>query len=54
MARVMFRVETVPDPTIQQPTDALVRVVWSCICGSGLWPYASLAHSKALKALITT
>jgi hypothetical protein len=28
------RVEEVPDPTIQQPTDAIVRVVAGCVCGS--------------------
>ncbi len=32
-------VEEVPDPTLARPTDALVRVVASCICGSDLWPY---------------
>ena len=36
------RVETVPDPVIVQPTDALVRVVRACICGSDLWPYGSM------------
>ena len=39
------RIENVPDPTIRQPTDALVRVVRACICGSDLWPYGSLPHS---------
>ncbi|MBX6380400.1 MAG: zinc-dependent alcohol dehydrogenase family protein [Thermoflavifilum aggregans] len=33
------RVEQVPDARIEQPTDALVRVVRACICGSDLWPY---------------
>jgi threonine dehydrogenase-like Zn-dependent dehydrogenase len=33
------RVETVPDPTIQEPTDALVRVTSSGICGSDLHLY---------------
>ncbi|MFO1218263.1 MAG: alcohol dehydrogenase catalytic domain-containing protein [Burkholderiaceae bacterium] len=33
------RVADVPDATLVQPTDALVRVVRSCICGSDLWPY---------------
>ena len=28
-----------PDPTIQQPTDAVVRVVLACVCGSDLWYY---------------
>ncbi|WP_433472358.1 alcohol dehydrogenase catalytic domain-containing protein [Spirillospora sp. CA-142024] len=36
------RVETVPDPVLRQPTDALVRVVTSCICGSDLHPYHSM------------
>ncbi|MCU1529257.1 MAG: dehydrogenase [Frondihabitans sp.] len=35
------RVETVADPAITERTDALVRVVAGCICGSDLWPYAS-------------
>jgi threonine dehydrogenase-like Zn-dependent dehydrogenase len=37
------RVETVPDPAIQAPTDALVRVVNAAICGSDLWPYRGVA-----------
>ena len=28
-----------PDPTIQQPTDAIVRTVAACVCGSDLWRY---------------
>ncbi|MWV58647.1 alcohol dehydrogenase catalytic domain-containing protein [Rathayibacter sp. VKM Ac-2754] len=39
------RVETVPDPIIQQPTDAIVRVTRACICGSDLHPYHSLPAS---------
>ena len=35
------RVEEVPDPTILRPTDALVQVTRSCVCGSDLWPYKS-------------
>lgn len=34
-----IRVEDVPDPTLSEPTDAIVRVVRGCICGSDLWPY---------------
>ena len=41
------RVESVPDSTIQQPTDALVRVTRACICGSDLWPYRELAPTPA-------
>jgi threonine dehydrogenase-like Zn-dependent dehydrogenase len=39
------RVENVPDPTLREPTDALVRVLRSCICGSDLWPYRSMPAS---------
>jgi len=28
-----------PDPVIQNPTDAIVRVVLACVCGSDLWYY---------------
>src|SRR2546429_3698755 len=40
------RIETVPDPTIEEPTDAIMRVVRACICGSDLWPYNSMARSE--------
>lgn len=33
------RSEQVPDPGIAEPTDALVRVTASCVCGSDLWRY---------------
>ncbi|ADG75038.1 Alcohol dehydrogenase zinc-binding domain protein [Cellulomonas flavigena DSM 20109] len=33
------RVEQVPDPVIHRPTDAVVRVVATCVCGSDLWGY---------------
>ncbi|MDQ7992370.1 MAG: alcohol dehydrogenase catalytic domain-containing protein [Propionicimonas sp.] len=39
------RVEQVPDPSIQLPTDAVVRLVRACICGSDLHPYHSLPAS---------
>jgi alcohol dehydrogenase len=31
-----------PDPTIQEPTDAVVRVVRGCVCGSDLWYYRGI------------
>ncbi len=34
-----IRFEDAPDPVIELPTDAVVRVHTSCICGSDLWPY---------------
>ena len=41
------RVIDVPDPTIQQPTDALVRVVRACVCGSDLHPFHSMPTDPA-------
>jgi threonine dehydrogenase-like Zn-dependent dehydrogenase len=41
------RIETVPDPVIDRPTDALVRVVAACICGSDLHPYRSMPAGEA-------
>jgi threonine dehydrogenase-like Zn-dependent dehydrogenase len=40
------RIEDVPDPSIQEPTDAILRVTRACICGSDLWPYASLERRE--------
>jgi hypothetical protein len=39
------RVEDVPDAGLVDPTDAVVRVTHACICGSDLWPYASMPPS---------
>ncbi|MFT3942460.1 MAG: zinc-dependent alcohol dehydrogenase family protein [Ancrocorticia sp.] len=33
------RVVERPNPVIQEPTDAIIRVTAACICGSDLWPY---------------
>ena len=40
------RVETVPDARLVEPTDALVRVTRSAICGSDLWPYKSMEPTE--------
>ena len=37
-----MRVDTVPDPTIQEPTDAIVKVTSTAICGSDLHLYKPL------------
>ncbi|MFL6547693.1 MAG: zinc-dependent alcohol dehydrogenase family protein [Povalibacter sp.] len=39
------RIENVPDATLVEPTDALVRVTRACICGSDLWPYRGMQRS---------
>ena len=31
-------------PQIVEPTDAIIRVPASCICGSDLWPYRGIAE----------
>lgn len=36
------RVDSVPDPTIEQPTDAIIRVTSSGLCGSDLHLYEVL------------
>src|SRR3954466_4033605 len=33
------RVEDREDPKIIEPTDAIIRIAATCICGSDLWPY---------------
>jgi len=35
-----------PDPQIQEPTDAVVRVVRGCVCGSDLWYYRGINPHK--------
>jgi alcohol dehydrogenase len=35
-----------PDPTIQAPSDAVVRVVRGCVCGSDLWYYRGVNQHK--------
>ncbi|ONH59966.1 IMP dehydrogenase [Frankia sp. CcI49] len=37
------RVEDVPDAKLHEPTDAVVRVVLACVCGSDLHPYRSMS-----------
>lgn len=39
------RVEDVTDSAIERPTDALVRITASCICGSDLHPYSSMSSA---------
>ena len=40
------RIEKVPDATLVNPSDAVVRVTSACICGSDLWPYRALEPSE--------
>lgn len=45
------RVIDVPEPEILQPTDAIVRVTASCVCGSDLHPYRRAAPAPAGAAM---
>jgi threonine dehydrogenase-like Zn-dependent dehydrogenase len=36
------RIEDVPDARLVEPTDALIRIIRACICGSDLWPYKNM------------
>src|SRR5437763_11818146 len=36
------RFEERESPTIAEPTDAIVRISLTCVCGSDLWPYRAL------------
>jgi threonine dehydrogenase-like Zn-dependent dehydrogenase len=42
-----IRFEQRPDPTIIEPTDAIISQSAACICGSDLWPYRGLNPIKA-------
>jgi len=37
-----IRFENREDPRIVQPTDAILRLAATCVCGSDLWPYRGL------------
>jgi threonine dehydrogenase-like Zn-dependent dehydrogenase len=41
-ARHDVRIEDRPDPRIVEPTDAIIRLSATCICGSDLWPYRGI------------
>ncbi|GAB2592470.1 zinc-dependent alcohol dehydrogenase family protein [Streptomyces capparidis] len=36
------RLESLEDPRILRPTDAVIRTAVTCVCGSDLWPYRGL------------
>lgn len=39
-------VEEAPMPTIEQPDDAIIRVVRACVCGSDLWPFRGINQTE--------
>jgi threonine dehydrogenase-like Zn-dependent dehydrogenase len=36
------RLDARPDPHIEKPTDAIIKLVATCVCGSDLWPYRGI------------
>ena len=36
------RFEDRPDPVVVEPTDAVIRTVAACVCGSDLWRYRGI------------
>lgn len=40
------RYEERAEPTIEQPTDAVIRTVAACVCGSDLWRYRGISEVK--------
>jgi threonine dehydrogenase-like Zn-dependent dehydrogenase len=36
------RLDTRPDPRIEEPTDAIIKLTATCVCGSDLWPYRGI------------
>jgi threonine dehydrogenase-like Zn-dependent dehydrogenase len=37
-----IRFEERPEPRIEAPTDAVIRLAAACVCGSDLWPYRGI------------
>jgi len=37
-----IRFEDRPEPKIIEPTDAVIRIAATCVCGSDLWPYRGI------------
>lgn len=46
-----IRFEDVPEPRIEKPTDAIIRLAASCVCGSDLWPFRGLQPVTAPQAM---
>lgn len=42
-----IEVKEVPRPKIEQPTDAIIKIVRASVCGSDLWWYRGISHRDA-------
>src|SRR5437762_808101 len=45
------RLEVRDDPTIVEPTDAIIRLSATCVCGSDLWPYRGIEAVQGSAAM---
>lgn len=45
------RYEQVEDPKILKPTDAIIQLSATCVCGSDLWPYRGLSKQDGPTAM---
>ena len=41
-----MRIDQIPDPIIQAPTDVVARITHAGICGSDLWSYRGIDHRE--------
>jgi threonine dehydrogenase-like Zn-dependent dehydrogenase len=46
-----IRCDEVPEPKILKPTDAIIRLSASCVCGSDLWPFRGLNGATSPTAM---
>jgi threonine dehydrogenase-like Zn-dependent dehydrogenase len=46
-----IRFEERPEPKIVKPTDAIIKISATCVCGSDLWPYRGLDQLKEPKPM---
>ncbi len=46
-----IRFEDVAEPTIVEPTDAIIKLSATCVCGSDLWPYRGVQRRRAAGAV---
>ena len=42
------RVDERDDPKIVEPTDAVIRLSATCVCGSDLWPYRGIGVEDSM------
>jgi threonine dehydrogenase-like Zn-dependent dehydrogenase len=47
-----IRFEEREAPRILQPTDAVIRISATCVCGSDLWPHRAMDERRAIKTLL--